>query len=125
MEEKSNGYRGMKFPPQVNPATGCFLVSEGEENVKESIYLILMTQKSERFIRPDFGSSTLSYPFTDPAPTRLHMIERDVKQTILLQEPRVSDVTATARYDGKNQSIVLEVDYELEEGGRGRVEFSI
>ena len=37
----------MKFPPQINPATGRFAVSSEEESVKESVYLILMTQKTE------------------------------------------------------------------------------
>ena len=34
---------GMKFPPQVDKATGRFVVSSEEESVKESVYLILMT----------------------------------------------------------------------------------
>ena len=37
--------RGMKFPPQVNPATGRIVTSEDNISVKESIYLILMTNK--------------------------------------------------------------------------------
>ena len=50
---------GMKFPPQINPATGRFAVSSEEESVKESVYLILMTQKTERFLRPEFGSDLM------------------------------------------------------------------
>ena len=56
---------GMKFPPQINPATGRFAVSSEEESVKESVYLILMTQKTERFLRPEFGSDLMSYTFMD------------------------------------------------------------
>ena len=48
MDEKLYLGTGMKFPPQVNKATGRFVLSSQEENVKESIYLILMTQKTER-----------------------------------------------------------------------------
>ena len=60
MADKAFLGMGMKFPPQINPATGRFVVSTNEESVKESIYLILMTQKSERFLRPEFGSDLLS-----------------------------------------------------------------
>ena len=55
--------KGMKFPPQINKATGRFMTSSEKENIKESIYLILMTQKTERFMRPDFGSSIMQYTF--------------------------------------------------------------
>ena len=37
---------GMKFPPQINPATGRFEVVSGQASVKESVYIILMTQKA-------------------------------------------------------------------------------
>lgn len=60
MEQKANLGRGIKFPIGVNSATGRFLMSQEEENVKESIYMILMTQRGERFVRPEFGSSLLS-----------------------------------------------------------------
>ena len=46
----------MKFPPQIDPATGRFVTASEEESVKESVYLILMTQRTERFLRPEFGS---------------------------------------------------------------------
>ena len=39
--------QGMKFPPQIDPVTGRFLEAELEESVKDSIYLILMTQREE------------------------------------------------------------------------------
>ena len=39
---------GVAFPPQIDPATGKFKMSVGEQSVKESIYLILMTQVTEK-----------------------------------------------------------------------------
>lgn len=56
---------GMKFPPQINEATGRFMTSSAEQSVKESIYLILMTQRTERFARPGYGSNLMSYTFMD------------------------------------------------------------
>ena len=51
---------GLAFPLQIDGATGRFKESSGLENVKEAVYTILMTAKAERFVRPEFGSSTMS-----------------------------------------------------------------
>ena len=58
--DKSYLGSGLKFPLQVNRATGRAVMSHAEQSVKESVYIILMTQKGERFARRDFGSRLLS-----------------------------------------------------------------
>ncbi len=48
MEDKAFLGTGVRFPPQVHPATGRFVTVSGDNSIKESVYLILMTQ-------PDLG----------------------------------------------------------------------
>lgn len=113
MDEKLYLGAGMKFPPQVNKATGRFMLSSKEENVKESIYLILMTQKTERFMRPEYGSSILSYAFADTGETMLALMQQELEEDILKNEPRVDDVTI--RIDAQSQSgcLIIYIDYRL------------
>ncbi|MDD6332252.1 MAG: GPW/gp25 family protein [Clostridium sp.] len=113
MDEKLYLGTGMKFPPQVNKATGRFVLSSQEENVKESIYLILMTQKTERFMRPEFGSEILSYAFADTSETMLALMQRELERDILQNEPRVENVTI--RMDAKSRSgyLMIYIDYQL------------
>ncbi len=113
MDEKLYLGTGMKFPPQVNKATGRFVLSSQEENVKESIYLILMTQKTERFMRPGFGSEILSYAFADTSETMLALMQRELERDILQNEPRVENVTI--RMDAKSRSgyLMIYIDYQL------------
>ena len=92
MEKKEYLGRGMKFPPKADPATGRFALADGVQSVRESIYLILMTQKTERMVRPSFGSTIVEYTFMDMSDTMLSMMKRDIRADILTQEPRVSDV---------------------------------
>lgn len=66
---------GMKFPPKVDPSTGRFVISAGEQSVKESVYLILMTQRGERWLEPLFGARLLSYSFMDTSPTMLGLMK--------------------------------------------------
>ena len=46
---------GFHFPLEIDETTGRFRMSSEEENIKESIKLILMTGKGERVMRPEFG----------------------------------------------------------------------
>ena len=80
---------GCKFPLQIDPATGRFMTVSGEQSVKESLYLILMTQRTERLVRPGFGSNMMDYTFMDTGTTMLSILRRDLSETILEQEPRI------------------------------------
>lgn len=92
MEEKEFLGKGIKFPVGVNHATGRFLMSQGAESVKESVYTILMTQRGERFVRPEFGCELLSCTFMETSDTKIHMMARMIRDAIEEQEPRVCKV---------------------------------
>lgn len=113
MDEKLYLGAGMKFPPQVNKATGRFMLSSKEENVKESIYLILMTQKTERFIRPEYGSSILSYAFADTGETMLALMQQELEEDILKNEPRVDEVTIRIDAQSRSGCLIIYIDYRL------------
>ena len=102
---------GMKFPPQINPATGRFEVAKGETSIKESVYLILMTQKSERWIRPEFGSSLMNYTFMDTSATMLNVMARDVASDLMSQEPRLADVNVRIDSSSKPGCLIIYIDY--------------
>jgi hypothetical protein len=104
---------GMKFPPQVNKATGRFVVSSEKESVKESVYLILMTQKTERFLRPDFGSNLMSYTFMDVNVTSVNMMVRSLTEQILMQEPRVKNVVITTDSQTRDGCLIVNIDYTI------------
>lgn len=98
--------QGMKFPPQINPATGRFVTVSEEESVKESIYLILMTQQTERPLRPAFGSNIMSYTFMDMNLANLNMVARNIREQVMAQEPRISDVHVKME-PGKQRGVIL------------------
>ncbi len=103
----------MKFPPQVNRATGRFMVSSEEESVKESVYLILMTQRTERFLRPEFGSDLMSYTFMDINMTSVNMMIRSLTEQILSQEPRIEDVEITTDSQVDDGRLLVHIDYTI------------
>ena len=113
MEEKTFLGTGMKFPPQVNLGTGRFAMSSGEASVKEAVYLILMTNRGERWLEPDFGSMLMSYTFMDTSITMISIMANDLRSIIVEQEPRVSDVKVDIDPDVKDGCLLVNIEYTV------------
>ncbi len=95
---------GWKFPPQVNPITGRMQVSGYEENVAESIRIILMTKKGERMMNPEFGCGLSKYMFGETDYTTLVQMEQEVEDALIRWEPRITDLKVSIRIDDQNPS---------------------
>ncbi len=80
--------RSLAFPPRVG-ANGQMTWSEGEDNIRESIGLILRTRPGERLMLPEFGCSLERYLFEPNTISTLRLIQEEVKRAISRWEPRV------------------------------------
>lgn len=104
---------GMAFPPRVDPGTGRFVTAKAEKSVKESIYLILMTNQGERWLEPDFGSNLLQYTFMDTSLTMLSIFSDEIRDMILEQEPRVQDVTVEVDAETHPDCLMVGITYQV------------
>ena len=104
---------GMKFPPQIDPGTGRFAVSVRERSVRESVYPILMTNRGERWLEPGFGSQMMSYTFMDTSPTMLRMLSDELREMLLEQEPRISDVDIEVDPETKDGCLLISINYTV------------
>lgn len=113
MAQKEYLGEGMKFPPQINKATGRFMTVSEEQSVRQSVYMILMTQKGERPLRENYGSNLMGYTFMDMSLTRINMLIRSLKDQILNQEPRIEDLKITPSEDSGNGRIIFDIEYTV------------
>ena len=113
MNERMFFGTGMKFPPQIDPGTGRFALSAGEQSVRESVYLILMTHQGERWLEPQFGSRMMSYAFMDSSPTTLRMMADELRDMILRQEPRVGEVDVDIAPNAKEGCLLVSITYRV------------
>jgi len=102
---------GMKFPPQIDPATGRVMTVAEDRSVKESIYLILMTRKTERLVRPWFGSRIDSYTFMDTGYTVLTMLSTEIHDMLMEQEPRLSQVNVDITPQLDNGRLIINIGF--------------
>ena len=105
----------MKFPPQIDPGTGRFSLSSGAQSVRESVYLILMTQRGERWLEPEFGSRILSYTFLDISPTTVTLLTNELRALLLEQEPRISDVQVELDPETREGCLIFNLSYTITE----------
>ena len=103
---------GWKFPPQVDPVTGRMQVSGYEDNVAESVRLILSTRKGERMMNPEFGCGLFQYLFGEAHYTTLVQMEREAQDALIRWEPRIRDITVQAQVDqGDPSRVNLYIQY--------------
>ncbi len=106
---------GMKFPVELDMATGRFKVVSGQDSVRESIRIILETNISERLARPAFGTNLAQYTFMDITATGLNIMMRDLSERIADQEPRIGNVDIDAEFFDKQGLLVFNIGYTLRE----------
>lgn len=116
MDDKRFLGTGMKFPPQIDAGTGRFTLSSAEQSVKESVYLILMTNRGERWMQPNFGGDLLSYTFMDTSLTMLSIMSSQIRNLLLEQEPRISDVNVNITPNNDTGCLIVNIDYVLSDG---------
>lgn len=90
--EKAFLGKGWKFPVSVDKISGRISESSYEENIMDSIKIILETQKGERIMRPEFGCNLKSYTFAEINYTVTSAIEEDVMNALIMWEPRIIDI---------------------------------
>ena len=84
--------RGWKFPVAVNPATGRIAMSEFEEDIKESIRIIVSTAPGERVMRPEFGCGIHDLAFAPMSRITIGLFESRVREAINKFEARIDIV---------------------------------
>jgi phage baseplate assembly protein W len=102
--------RGWKFPVAVNPVTGRIAMSEFEEDIKESIRIILFTAPGERVMRPDFGCGIHDLVFSSMSRITIGLFESRIREAITKWEPRVE---------------ITKLDISTRDADRGKLEIDL
>src|SRR3954468_7147137 len=87
--------RGLRFPVSVN-LNGGVSSSQLEENVRQSIFIILGTAPGERLMRPDFGCQIHDLMFAPNNDLTAARAEVYCEEAIYKHEPRIGKVSARA-----------------------------
>ena len=105
--------RGMSFPPRVGP-DGRFAWSEGEENVRESIRVVLLTESGERLMAPEFGGGVGAHLFEPNSVTTRKLLQERIADALRQWEPRVSLESVVVESDPDDaRAALVSIVYKL------------
>ena len=105
--------RGIAFPPHIGP-DGRLAWSEGEQNVREAIHIILMTEFNERLRLPDFGGNLGPFLFEPNTVTTRHLLQENITRALQQWEPRIIVQSVEVDADPSDtQAAIAAITYRL------------
>jgi phage baseplate assembly protein W len=105
--------RGWRFPI-VPDAGGALRYVEGDENVEQSLWLLLSTGWGERVMRARFGTNARELVFAPGSVANLRALEASVEEAVAAFEPRVGLVGVVATPDPiETERVDIEVTYTV------------
>ncbi len=104
---------GFKFPIRVN-GRGGFSLAREEQDVAESMWLVIATAPGERIMRPTFGCGIHDYVFAPNNAGTRGAIAHRVQQALMRFEPRVDVIDVRVEDTPEQPNLLLvHVDYRI------------
>jgi phage baseplate assembly protein W len=104
---------GWKFPIDVDRRKGLGM-SNFEENIEESILIILGTALGERVMRPDFGCAIHDLIFAPNNSNTHGLLIYHVKEALMKWEPRIQALTVDVELDNEEPTkVYVRVEYQV------------
>jgi phage baseplate assembly protein W len=105
--------RGWRFPIAPDAGGGLGYV-DGDDNVGQSLVLLLSTAAGERAMRPAFGTNARELVFAPGSVVNLRALEIRVRETVRDFEPRVRLVEVSVAPDATEpERVDIEVTYTV------------
>jgi hypothetical protein len=105
--------RGIAYPMRIGP-DGRIALTSREEEIAESIRLILGTSPGERPMRPDFGCPIHEHLFAPADATTTGLIAFEVRNALRRWEPRVEVVDVTVEPAEEQPSLLyIDITYTI------------
>lgn len=105
--------RGWEFPVGVGPK-GRMKTADQDDDIRQSIWIILSTAKGERLMRPDFGCGIHDHVFATIDTTSMGLIDASIREALAQWEPRVelTNVKVSPERAAEGQLLVA-IDYRV------------
>jgi uncharacterized protein len=105
---------GWGFPPRFNKFMHTVEMVSDEEDIKESIRIILGTYPGERIMQPKFGCYMRDWSFENIDTELLMKINAEIKRALLNFEPRVIFIDSkVVERDDLNGFLLIEINYKI------------
>ena len=105
---------GWNFPIAIDDSRHVLMTSDGEESVRQSIWMILSTSPGERLMRPDFGCGIHDMVFGVNSAGTANAVAASVREALAIWEPRIDVLDVYAAPDPADANwLLIEISYEV------------
>lgn len=106
--------RGWNAPVVLDPRTGRVLSVAYEEDIRQSIFIILETAPGERVMLPNFGCGIHELVFTALDSTTIQQIRSTVMDALRRCEARIDVLAVTVKEElNLNGELEIELEYRV------------
>lgn len=87
-----------------------------DEDIKQSLYLLLSTSRGERLMRPEYGCDLTQFAFESVDHSLISRIRSEILRSISRYEPRVDNVTVDISGTGESVgALIITISYVIRE----------
>lgn len=104
--------RGWAFPFALD-TTGEVGLVELEEDIRQSVLIILQTRPGERAMRPDFGAGLHALAFEPISAATKALVRHRVEEALIAWEPRIDEITVDVSAEPALGRLNIEVRYRV------------
>lgn len=113
MEEYTYLGRGWAFPPQFNKLTGTVEMLSNEDDIKNSLQVLLLTRVGERIMQPAYGCNMDVLLFEQINESLISYIKDLVFTAIYYFEPRINPDNVTVEATEEEGIVLVNVEYTI------------
>ena len=106
----SLSFKDLNITFKKHPVTNDVVVSRDASAIKQSIVNLLLTNKGERLMNPEYGSDIRRFLFEPLDYGTAFQIKGNIRDTLERFEPRISviDIKCTPNFDDNGFDVVLQ-----------------
>lgn len=106
--------RGWSFPPEFSREESPLKLVGGEDDIRQSLIILLSTYVGERVYRKNYGAGLREFQFEQMDLTQETLLIRFLEKKILLFEPRIRVNTIRTDHTREKEGVLqIEIDYTV------------
>ncbi|HAA11563.1 MAG TPA: hypothetical protein DCE41_07630 [Cytophagales bacterium] len=105
---------GWSFPPAFGPQGAMVEMTSGEQEIYQSLEVLINTLLGERVLVQDFGCAVQNYVFEALTDTLLNEIRGNIKRALVLYESRVDFTQIQVTQDPDELGkVIISIEYTM------------
>ena len=105
---------GWGFPPEFGEGGADVRMVSGEDDIRESLNILLSTSLKERNMHPNFGCDLHGFLFEEVDQSLINSIRGLVSDVILFYEPRIeADEIEVFESEAEPGMLIISIDYNV------------